>query len=135
MTGLADFISHAQGMGRRSLLGDTNAPQKSFHNLPMCPPRNPCPELPPCHGKGAGSLPLEEAKLTALGDEPAGECPFIDRLRVIAEEGDDGPDELDCRLCLQCLPIDNRPSVHPEPFCRLLLGEGEHASATADMFT
>jgi hypothetical protein len=34
-------------------------------------------------------------KQTALPDEPNGERPLIDRLRVIAEEADEGQDELD----------------------------------------
>lgn len=83
-------------------------------------PRDPSPELPACpcagvDGKGAGGLPLGEAKLTALGDQPTGKFPLIDVLRVIAQESDKGRDETNFGPRLPCLPVVNRPS---ERYCR-----------------
>jgi hypothetical protein len=112
--------------------------QEPLHRPPMGLPRDPCPKLPACpsagiDGKAAGRLPLGEAKLTALGHETAGECPLIDRLRVIAEEPDEGRDELDYRLRLPCFPIENRPGVHPKVCGCLFLGDEENETPTADM--
>ena len=110
-----------------SLLGGTNASQKSFHKPPMCLQRDPCPLLPACpgagvDGKGAGCFPLGKAKQPALGYEPTGERLLIDRLRVIAKEGNKGRDELNYRLCCPRFPIENRPGIHPESVCCFLIG-------------
>jgi hypothetical protein len=101
-------------------------------------PCDPCPEFPPglgagIDGKGSGRLPLGEAKHTALGYQSTGECPLIDRLRVIAEELDKGRDESNFGLPLPHLPVVNRPGTHAEERCRLLLGDREHEPATADV--
>lgn len=101
-------------------------------------PRDPCPQLPagPCAGvniKGASCFTLGEPKLTALGDQPTGERPLIDRLRVIAEELDKCRDEANFGLPLPRLPVVNRLGVYRKAECRLLLGDGEHEPATADV--
>jgi hypothetical protein len=51
-------------------------------------PRDLGPELPPRPGagvdlEGTSHLPLREAEQPALGYQPTGERPFIDRLRVV----------------------------------------------------
>jgi hypothetical protein len=102
-------------------------------------PRDPCPEFPPRPGagvdlEGTGCLALGETKLAALGYQPAGKRPFIDRLRVITEELDKGRDEPNFWLPLPRLPIVNRPGVHPKTCGCFLLGDGEHQPATADVF-
>jgi hypothetical protein len=101
-------------------------------------PRDPCPKLPPGPGarvdlERSGRLPLGEAKLPALGYQPTGECPLIDRLRVIAKECGKGRDEPNFGLALARLPIVNRPGVHPEPHCRFLLSNGENEPTAPQM--
>ena len=101
-------------------------------------PSDPRPQLPtgPRTGvdvKGAGCFPLGETKLAALPDQPTGERPLIDRLWVIAKEPDKGRDELNCRLRRPYFPIVNRPGVHTEQECGLLLGDRQDETLTADM--
>lgn len=96
------------------------------------------PSLPPGPGarvnpEGAGRLSLGESKLSPLGYQPTGKRLLIGRLRVIAEERDKGWDEPNFGLPLSRLPVVNRPRIHSEECCCLLLGDGEHEPATADM--
>lgn len=94
-------------------------------------PSDPSTKFPPGPGagvdlEGAGSLPLGEAKLTALRYKPTGKRPPIDQLRVIAEELDKGRQKANFGLPLPRLLIVNCPSIHPEARCRLLLGDREN---------
>jgi hypothetical protein len=113
-------------------------PQKPLHLPPLLLPLDPLPLLPACPGgrinpNRSSRLPLRPAQLAALGYEPAGERPLIDRLRVIAEEPDEGRDELDYRLRRPRFPVVNCPGVDAKAERRLVLGDREHEPATADM--